>query len=420
MDEELNYKLASSIIVHKVRKRKVSDDLVYAHFFVVDVVGASDPTLPVKRQKKKIQTLNNLIPSSKIFKSAKKDLIYLPTGDGAVLGFMRGPEHPFMLAMELHEKINEYNKGRFPEERLAIRIGMNHGAAYVVKDAFGKKNFWGPGIILARRVMDIGDDGHILLTPKLAETLWELEERYKVMINALGDYTIKHGQPLLLYSVYGNWNGTMIGNPEAPARHRYQVSSADKYFPIRTHIMNYRKIEVILTITDPQTMLTHYKRIHFIENISDQPIETILLRIATDVPKRFPELKIKTFDESGKELRLTSIKLDKPYHKEFMISFHRPVYKGEKNRGYILEYDVEEPNRYFENFFSINCKEYVMSIIYPSNARFKPVVYDVNVDEETKIKSRIQPTVAEVKKGLVRATWAAAGIKEGQAVRLAW
>ena len=38
---------------------------------------------------------------------------------------------------------------------------------FVVNDIKDNQNVWGPGIILARRVMDIGDSLHILLADRL-------------------------------------------------------------------------------------------------------------------------------------------------------------------------------------------------------------------------------------------------------------
>ena len=400
-----------------MKKTKIPLNLIYAHFFFVDIIGLSDPVISVKKQIKKIEALNSLILSCEIFKNTDPSLmLVLPTGDGMAIGFLQGPELPLMLAMELHKKLNAYNKGRSPEETLRMRIGMNDGPVYIVNDVQGNQNVWGPGIILARRVMDIGDDGHILLSPRMAETLRELSDEYKVMIQPLHDYTIKHGQTLLLYSVYGNG----IGNPNMPTKNLYQRSKMSREMMKRKLNTVYDKIDVALTIRDPKAMLTHHRRFYNIENISDEPIESVLHGIATDVPKSFIDLDIRTSDESGRELKITSINFDKPYQKEFRTSFNKPIYKGEKDRSYTLEYDVEEPERYFENYFSINCGKYTMSLLYPVDSGFKPVVYDVKVESETKMKSKTQPTVKEVEDGLVKATWTKTNVIESQAFRLEW
>ncbi len=392
-------------------------NLIYVHVFFVDMVGLSDPKVAVKRQIRKIEALNNLISSCEVFRNTDENyMLILPTGDGMAIGFLQGPELPLKLAIELHKKLNEYNKGKSPEEALRVRIGMNDGPVYFVKDVRGNQNVWGPGIILARRVMDVGDDDHILLTQRMAETLRELSDEYKVLIKPLHDYTIKHGQTMLLYSVYGNG----VGNPRMPARRSYQRSKIAMELTKRRLIMRYSKMDVSLTITDHKNMLTHHKRTHGIENIAEEPIKTILHGIATDVPKSFADLNIRTSDETGKELAISSINLDKLYQKEFTTTLNKPLYMGEKNRSYTLEYDVEEPERYFENYFAINCKKYTISLTYPSNAQFKPIVYNVNVENESKTKSRTQSVVREVKDGLLTATWTKTDVLESEAFRLEW
>lgn len=392
------------------------NSLIHAHFFFVGIVGLSDQSISTQRQIKKIEALNNMISSCEVFKSVNPDsMLISQTGDGLSIGFLENPAHPLQLAIELHKKLKAYNKGKYPEEQLKISIGLNDGPVYVAKDVHGNPNLWGPGIILAKRVMDIGDDGHILITARMAEVLRELSDEYKVLIKPLHDYNIKHGQVMLLYSAHGNG----IGNSAMPIDRLYQKSKINAEMAKRKLIMIYNKVDVTLTVTDHKTMLVHHKRSHVAENIAEEPIEMILHGIVTDVPKSFASLNIKTSDESGKSLRITSINLDKPYQKEFTTALNSPIYRGEKARNYTLEYDVEEPERYFENHFPIDCKKYTMSLIYPSNTDFKPVIYDVNLEKETKTKSKSQP-VTKIEDDFVKATWTKANVVESQAFRLEW
>ncbi len=388
-----------------------------AHFFFVSIVGLSDPAISPQTQIKKIEALNTLISSCEVFKNADRNsMICSPVGDGMWISFQEGPALPLELAIELHKKLKTHNKGRPPEQKLRIRIGLNDGAVYVAKDVLGNPNLWGPGVILAKRVMDIGDEGHILVSQRMAETLRELSDEYKQLIKPLHDYTIKHGQVMLLYSVYGSG----IGNPEIPRTNMSQRSKISTEMMKRKLVMVSNKVDVVLQINDPKTMLTHHKRFHGVQNIGEDAIKTILHGIATDVPKSFLDLNIKVSDEARKNMKITSINLDKPYQKEFTTSFNKPLDVGENDRGYTLEYDVEEPERYFENYFPVNCSKYSMSLTYPSDTDISPVVYDVNVEEETKTKSRIQPVVEKVEDGLVRALWAKKDVLESQAFRLEW
>jgi KaiC/GvpD/RAD55 family RecA-like ATPase len=185
-------------------------------FFFIDIVGLSDPLLSVKRQIQKIQALNRLIASCDAFKKASSDKkIIVPTGDGMAVGFLINHELPLELSIQLQRQLYAYNKGKPEEDRLAVRIGLGSGPVFTVTDMNNVQNVWGPGIILARRVMDAGDNGHILLADKLAEELIALKDEYRAIIKPICQmYEIKHGQKITLYSAYSQ----DFGNPEMPTR----------------------------------------------------------------------------------------------------------------------------------------------------------------------------------------------------------
>jgi KaiC/GvpD/RAD55 family RecA-like ATPase len=232
--------------------------VVNMHFFFVDIVGLSNPTLSVRRQIEKIEALNSLIQSCYAFAKTKEAKIVLPSGDGMAIGFYTSPESPLKLSMELHRKVIEYNNNNRKNDNvgiakrdgndadhvknnnnknsigppqpihgsviddddedknkgLGIRIGLSSGAVFIVNDIKGNQNVWGPGIILARRVMDIGDNMHILISENMADSLIALRDEYKAIIKAIGEYSIKHGQIIKLYSAFSD----EFGNPSLPAK----------------------------------------------------------------------------------------------------------------------------------------------------------------------------------------------------------
>jgi Adenylate and Guanylate cyclase catalytic domain len=197
---------------------KADFNLIHAHFFFVDIVGLSDPSVSTRIQIKKIQTLNSIVMNSTSFRFTPKDtMLVLPTGDGMAIGFLQGPESPLNLAIEIHKMLSKYNKARIPAEIIRVRIGIHSGAAFVVDDVLNNKNIWGPGIILARRIMDIGDDGHILLSSRISEDLREISDYYKQILRPVQKYRIKHGQTISLYSAYDKG----FGNPRPPAKRVY-------------------------------------------------------------------------------------------------------------------------------------------------------------------------------------------------------
>jgi class 3 adenylate cyclase len=123
----------------------------------------------VKNQVQKIQTLNELIHSCDSYRkiSAGKRII-LPTGDGMAIGFLSSSEIPLELSIQLHHKLRPYNQDKSPTEEIGVLIGLASGPVFTVADLNNVENIWGPGIILARRVMDVDDNGHILIAENLA------------------------------------------------------------------------------------------------------------------------------------------------------------------------------------------------------------------------------------------------------------
>jgi class 3 adenylate cyclase/archaellum biogenesis ATPase FlaH len=190
--------------------------VIDASFFFVDVVGLSDPALSVRRQIEKIEALNDIISHCDTFKKAS-DKRVLPTGDGMAIGFMLSPESPLQLGIELQQALKKYNTHTNKEDGsfLDVRIGIASGTVFIVNDVNSNQNIWGPGIIFARRVMDVGDGGHILLAGPLAESLLTLDDKYRSILNLLGDYQVKHGQIIKIYSAY---SPNQFGNPAMPVR----------------------------------------------------------------------------------------------------------------------------------------------------------------------------------------------------------
>ena len=98
---------------------------------------------------------------------------------------------------------------------IGVRIGLASGPVFTVADLNNVQNIWGPGIILARRVMDAGDNGHILIAENLAEMLLSLKDECRHMIRLISkNYKIKHGQKIKLYTAYSD----DFGNPQIPVK----------------------------------------------------------------------------------------------------------------------------------------------------------------------------------------------------------
>lgn len=208
------YKKLAGVYGLNISEMGISSEVVDANFFYIDIVGLSNPLLSVTKQREKIENLFGIVKSCDAFKSDDMK-IHLPTGDGMVIGFLLNPQLPLELGTQLHRKLRLYNRSKeSPDDFIGVRIGLSSGPVFAVNDIKNNQNFWGPGIILARRVMEMGDNWHILIADVLAEKLIPLRGEYKKIIKSIGSYNIKHGQEIRLYSAYSN----EFGNPEPPPK----------------------------------------------------------------------------------------------------------------------------------------------------------------------------------------------------------
>jgi len=159
----------------------------------------------------------------------------------------------------------------------------------------------------------------------------------------------------------------------------------------------YPSLNVELSIIDVKKMLVQHKRTYEVVNISNEPIKNVLHGIAIDVNiDNINELNIQVFDEKNRECRITSINVDKPDCKEFTTEFSEPITKGDTGRNYTLVYEVEEPERYFENVFLIDCQEYKMAFKYPKDVGIKrPELIEISQETDKQTKSNIEPKIEQ-------------------------
>jgi DNA-binding SARP family transcriptional activator len=100
-------------------------------------------------------------------------------------------------------------------------MGVHSGPVYRVEDINANMNVSGGGINIAQRVMDCGDAGHIFLSRSVAEILSQLST-WATHLHDIGEYEVKHGVRLHLFSLYGEG----FGNEAPPAK--LPLSSRDR------------------------------------------------------------------------------------------------------------------------------------------------------------------------------------------------
>ena len=180
--------------------------LEIAHVLFIDIVGYSK--LSINDQHAAVEELNRIVRASEQFQRAEaaNRLIRIPTGDGMVLVFYTNPEAPAQCAVEISGALKEH-------PRLQIRMGIHSGPVSGVVDVNERANLAGAGINMAKRVMDCGDAGHILLSRHVAEDLAEYE-RWRPFLHDIGTCEVKHGVPVSVTNLYSE----EIGNSRLPSK----------------------------------------------------------------------------------------------------------------------------------------------------------------------------------------------------------
>ena len=180
--------------------------LEIAHVLFIDIVGYSK--LSINDQHAAVEELNRIVRASEQFQRAEaaSRLIRIPTGDGMVLVFYTNPEAPAQCAVEISRALKEH-------PRLQLRMGIHSGPVSGVVDVNERANLAGAGINMAKRVMDCGDAGHILLSKHVAEDLEEYE-KWRPFLHDLGTCEAKHGVRVSVVNLYDD----QFGNAKLPRK----------------------------------------------------------------------------------------------------------------------------------------------------------------------------------------------------------
>ncbi len=176
------------------------------HVLFIDIVAYSQ--LLITQQSQQLDTLKRIVRGTSQLREAEAEgkLLRLPTGDGGALVFRTTPEAPVSCALEIARELKNH-----PE--LRVRMGIHSGPVNEITDLNEQANIAGAGINIAQRVMDCGDNGHILLSKRVADDLAQYP-RWRSFLHDLGKCEVKHGVRIDVVNFYGDG----IGNPQVPKR----------------------------------------------------------------------------------------------------------------------------------------------------------------------------------------------------------
>lgn len=191
-----------------------------AYVLFMDVVGYSKLRSMQQQADMQIE-LQNLVQSAPEVAQARREnkLIVRPTGDGMALIFLRDLVSPLRCAIQVHTQL----KAREAEIRkrigvpILLRMGIHTGPVFMTEDLNAQTDVAGEGVIIAQRVMDCGDAGHILLSDEAARHLLKTEPWPRYLTD-LGECRVKHGVKVHLYNLYGRLDGPFCGNPAIPKK----------------------------------------------------------------------------------------------------------------------------------------------------------------------------------------------------------
>ncbi|HJP91670.1 MAG TPA: adenylate/guanylate cyclase domain-containing protein [Pyrinomonadaceae bacterium] len=175
------------------------------HVLFMDIVGYSK--LPVDRQTSMLRLLQDIVQQTREFALGIENecLIAIPTGDGMALAFLGDPLAPVKCAIEVSGRIRN-------SPDLTLRMGLNIGPAYITKDINRHQNLAGDGINIAQRVMDCGDEGHILVSKRVDDL--SCLSGWSQYLSDLGEVEVKHGKRIHIFNLYS----ADFGNAAHPSK----------------------------------------------------------------------------------------------------------------------------------------------------------------------------------------------------------
>ena len=381
------------------------------HWLFTDIVGATNPTTPTREQVRKIVVLNELIARTETFRSKDPSTVILPVGDGVAVGFRDSLEHPLQLAIELHKGLYRYNLSRAEKDRIKIRIGIDMGPVYFVKDLNGKDNVWGPGIILTRRVMDLCGEMNIFASSRIAKELIPLSPEYGEILHPIGNFNIKHGEELTIYNIYGEG----FGNKTFPRKKK--VHDTENDIDSKNNFA-FNEIGLDLEVLDQKTMLTRHTIFWDVVNISKKEMQNVFYFIDGDSAKEFSDMNVQVKDEKGASFEILAVSENNPYHKAFTVQLARPI-PSNKRKLLFMSYDWEEPERTYSLTLPSDCKRLAYSFKMPKGFEHKSSIFKVDSVSGSKTEVSPAPTVT-VNNTKTTITWSKNDLVAGESYQFDW
>jgi serine/threonine protein kinase/class 3 adenylate cyclase len=168
--------------------------LELGHVLFIEIVGNGSASR--SDQRKGVEHLQELVRSTVEFNKAyaRDEIIALVASDAMALVFFSNPEGAIRCAVEVSRSARK-------AASLHLRMGLHSGPVYRVAHVNCADRTAGSGINVAQRVMDCGEDGHILLSNVTAELVQGLGP-WNGFLHDLGEVDLKYGTKLHLFNFW--------------------------------------------------------------------------------------------------------------------------------------------------------------------------------------------------------------------------
>ena len=175
----------------------------------LDIVRYS--RLSEERQAQALRSLDRIIAESdSVSRALRNGQVRIhPRGDGKLLIFSEGVHAALHAAAQINYAVH-------CERPFELRMGVHHGSVRALDPARTDSEVVGEGVDTARRIMDVGDEGHILLSAAAAEFA-QYDGDWHHLVHYSGDCCVKHGAVLRVFSLHGLYmNQRLIGSETPP------------------------------------------------------------------------------------------------------------------------------------------------------------------------------------------------------------
>jgi hypothetical protein len=214
--------------------------------------------------------------------------------------------------------------------------------------------------------------------------------------------------------------GTVIGIAANSTKiHEYWVNRRlrkySKEEPTKCEFLNF---VLLLQMTDPEKIV-HHTMTRRIKNISNKPLEQHFAFLFGDVARSWKDLNLRVYGEDGNPINIKEVNLDSPTRKEFTIELKPPLYPNE-DRLYMVEWDWEEPQRYFEYTFVTLCRSAQVEMVFPATKNYELSVYEVIRETREKRASDIKPKKRMIVGNEAKIVWSRNDIDMNTILRFEW